>query len=630
MLQIIRDRAQGFLAWVIVLLISIPFALWGINEYIGGGGEVTVAKVNGNEISQQALQRELFRQRQQIQQALGGRLDPALFPEERLRSQVLEQMIQRELLIQAAQNSGLRIADAHLGSYIRSAPDFQQEGQFSPELYERILSREGMSPGMFEISVRQDLLTAQLQAGLILTTFSTGHEQDAYRRLLGQQRDVGFVVVPLQRFEEAVEVSEEAVERFHEENGDLFRLPERVSVDYLELSVDGIAAGINVGEQELRERYEAQIANYRKPEERHLRHILLAAEPDDSDSAVAARKQADELREQLLAGASFEELAKEYSDDPGSAESGGDLGFLSPGMLDAAFEKAAFSLEQGALSEPVRSAFGYHLIRVEAVRGGEVSPFDEVRGRILDEVKRERAGQQFYEQAEQLANLAYEFPDSLEEAAVRLGIEVQTSEPFGRQGGEGVFADPRVSAVAFSEEVLESGYNSEPIDISNDHQVVLRVRERFPAARRPLAEVREQIEARLRRDGAVDEAQQLADAMLARLRSGESPEAVAQAEGLEWKRVTAERTGDELPPALAGSVFAMPRPVAEGGPAFEQTALPGGDQAVLALYGVKEAAAEEEPVGIELARAAGEAEFDGFLRDLRARGKVVISKREEE
>lgn len=629
MLQIIRDRAQSWIAWVIVLLIIIPFALWGVQSYLGGSGETHVAEINGTKISQRDLQVAFQQQQQRMREVLKENFREDMFPEKRMRMQALQGLIQRELMLQAATESGLYVGDAALVNAIHDIEAFQQDGAFSQELYQQLLARQGMSRSLFETSMRRDMVLQQYYAAMARSDFATAYERELQQRLKGQTRDLGYLTVSYSKFLDKAEVTDEAVEKFYTERTELFRTQETVTLDYLELSVAKLMEGVPVDEAVIKERYEAQKDNYRTPEQRRASHILIQVAADaDEQTEQAARSKIDELYEQIKGGASFADLAKKHSDDPGSAAQGGDLGFFGVGIMDPAFEKATFALSPGGLSEPVRSSFGYHLIKLEEVKGGGTKSFEEVREAIGNEIKRESAEKVFYEQAEQLANLSYEFPDSLNEAAKQLAMEVKTSPALPRSGGAGIFANPKLMETAFGEDVLQRGNNSEVIEVSPDHLVVLRINTHTPSARQPLEEVRANVVQRLKEEQARAQATDKALEALSRLRGGAQPEEVAEETGAEWKRLEAvTREQSEVNRMVLNRAFAMPRPASPEQPSLEKIQLGRGDQAVIVLYNVKdgEPGAEEQPSQQpSLQMANGEASFAALLQAIRARSEIDI------
>lgn len=634
MLQFIRERAQGWFAWAIITLIIVPFALWGINEYFSGGKNIAVAKVDGAEITPQQVQMAYWQQRQRYQQMLGAAFRPEMFPEEKMKQQVLQDLIEHELVVQAAGRAGMRVGDPQLAATVRGIEAFQLGGEFSRDQYERVLGAQGMPPAVFEHRLRRDLVADQFSSGVTQTAFATDYDRRQYLRVSTQSRDMGYLMFPVERFKDAVEVNDEDLATYYDAHAPDYLQPEQVRIAYVELDVDAIAAGIAVPDDELHQRYEAQKENYRATEQRRARHILITVEPGaDEATEAGARTKAQELLDQLRSGGDFAALAKQHSQDPGSAGQGGDLGFFGRGVMDKAFEDSAFALAPGEVSEPVRSAFGYHLIKVEELKGGDTKPFAEVRDQILAEVRKEKAEQVFYDKAEKLANLAYEHPDTLQTAAEALQLEIKESDWFSMKGGKsGVTANQKVIGAAFSDEVLKEGNNSEAIELTTTHLVVVRTRDHKEANQPPLAEVREQVMAAVRAQKAAEKVRQMAeDAAKALREGGRKPEELAQELGITWQRnEQLTREGRAVAREVMDAVFAMPRP-AQGSPTVKPVALANGTQAVVVLYAVTDGdpakleAADLEQAGQSLARAEGQAALDGVMAAVRARAEIRVN-----
>ncbi|MCW8828802.1 MAG: SurA N-terminal domain-containing protein [Gammaproteobacteria bacterium] len=630
MLEFIRKRAQGFFAWLIVGGIIVTFALFGVNEYFSGGGDSSVAKVNGQGISQGRLDQAYFQQRQRLEEMFGGNL-PEMFTEKMLKQQVLSQLIAQEVMVQAAMDNGIRVSDAQLATIIRSVEAFQVDGKFSRERYEQLLRNQGQTPASFEAMVRRDILTAQFESGYRDTGFVTRAEEDQLLRLSTQQRDFGYLQVALAPFEQTASVTDEEVEQFYRDNADRFVQPERVRIDYLELKADELGSAVEVDEETLRSRYEAQKINYTNPEERKASHILIqAAEDAPGEQVEAAQQKAEALLQRIRQGEDFATLAKEESDDTGSAQQGGDLGFFGRGAMVPEFEEAAFALGKGEVSELVRSPFGFHIIQLVDVRGGEVQPFSEVREDIRKEFQAEQAAQRFYDMAEQLANLTYEHPDSLQLASEELGLPVQTSDFFTRQGGTGVARDSKVIAAAFTEDVLSRGNNSELIELGRNHSLVLRINEHQPEQQRPLEEVRAGIVTTLKRNKARAEAEKLAASLQQKVIDGESPEKLAETDWVSWHEVKSHsRNEQEVDETVLERAFSLPTPTEEA-ISSANVALRSGDQAVILLYGVTDgdpdSASEDErrQVHEQLLRAESDAVAQAVMDGIRSRMEITI------
>ena len=588
MLQGIRDRAHGYIAWIIVILICIPFALWGVQEYLGPDPNVAVAEVDGEEISLFDYQTALQGVRASLNRQFPGQDVSRVFGEAFIRDRAMEGLVRERLIARAAADAGFVVSDEQLAGAIRSAPAFQRDGAFSTEEYEYALRRSGMSPGRFEADTRRRLLEAQWRDALVVSAAVAENRARRLAVLESQTRAFSRLVVPAGRFAGA-EVGEDAIASRYEENKDAYLSPEEVRLRYVVLARDDLAAEIEIPAGTIESHYESRKAGLTLPEQRRVRHILIADE-GGGDEALA---RAESLRARILAGEAFEDIAREASDDPGSGASGGDLGYGGRGIWLPPFEEAAFSLGVGELSEPVRTDFGFHLIRVEDIRESRSRTFDEAKSEIEQEYRNDRAEQLYFEQVELLSNLVFEQPDNLDDAAEVLGLTVEESGYLSRRGepGHEVLGDRAVIAAAFDEDVL-AGNNSEPVEIDGYRTVALRVEERREPRRFTLDEVREEIVASLRAEWAADEARALGVDLLGRLRAGEGRDAVAG--DLAWSE---ERTVGRREPGLEGAVrvvlFSMPRPGA-GAVTYDGVSLPNGDFVVLALDGVIEDEAEAE------------------------------------
>lgn len=630
LLQVIRDQAKGWIAWTIVILIAIPFALWGIQSYFDPSPQVTVAEVNGTELSLQAFQRAHYQQRRRLQSLLGEDFDVNTLDEGRLRQQTLAQLVEEELLIQAGRESGLAISEQQLAERIHSLDVFRENGRFSPERYQQWLQSQGFTTGTFERGLRRTLLSGQIYTAVAETALVTPRELNEMLRLQGQKRTVTRLTIPAARFSK-VEVSEEAVRDYYREHRSGFVTPERVSIRYLELSRAALAQDIEPDDEELRSYYEARKANFVVPEQRRASHILVQLDAEaDEDAAAAARAKLAALERELEQGADFAALAREHSQDPGSAKRGGDLGFFSRGTMDGALEEAVFSMSPGEVRGPVRTRFGLHLVKLTEVQPASTQSFEEARPEVLAEYRREQADAVFAEQAERLANLTFEHPVTLSVAAEALGLEIKETGPFSRDGGEGLASHPQVVAAAFSPEVLEDGYNSETLELGGDRVVVLRVEERDPSRQRALDEVRAEIVATLRAEAAREEARALGRELIAELRAGADAETLAAAHELQWtQRSVLARDTDAVPRELAEAVFAMPRPAA-GEVAYDGVATASGDFVVLALHEVVDGRPEEatpeqrRAVRTALLREHGQRAFEAYVRALREGADIVV------
>lgn len=630
MLEYIRERAQGWFAWAIVILLVIPFALWGVNEYISPETKVNVAVVNGKDITDSEFQQMYQQQRARLQAMLGDNFSPALFDDARMKTDVFENMIEREVILNHAAKSGMHVGDARVGAEIRAIPAVQSNGEFDKELYDRLLKSQGLTVPRFEQIVRNDILLQQLRAGITDTAFVTQPEVDALIRLREQRRDIGYARVPVARYLEEVKIEEQAVAQYYKDNQAAFRTPEQVSVDYLELTVDDISTKQPpITEADLHQRYEERKADFSVPEERRARHILIQVGADAKPAEVdTARKKLEDILARVRKDEDFAALAREFSQDPGSAKEGGDLGYFGRGVMDKAFEDTVYSLQPGQVSEPVRSAFGFHIIKLEEIKSGQGKPFEEVRAQLERDLKRQRAEEQYFAQAEQLANLTFENADNLEGASKSLDLPIRNTGLFTRDHGEGIAAHPKVRAAAFADDVLGAGHNSEAVELAPDHVVVLRVKEHKPADVLPLDQVREQIQNTLRLEAAKKKAQEVGRALIAQTEKGTEIATVVKEAKLDWVRAgVIDRTAPNVDRAVIDEAYALAQPVA-GKPVIGGASLPSGDFAVIAVYDVKDA----DPTAVEvtarqaahdaLLRSRAEDEFTAYVKELKAAAEI--------
>lgn len=589
MLQFIRERAQGLIAWVIVILIIIPFALWGINQYFRGGSEQPVAKVNGNGIPQRDFQLAYQQERAFRQSLMGDNFNPALMDEDTIKKDALNRLIRTEVLAQAAISKGYRIGDDQLGQTITGLAQFQNNGKFDTELYQRLLNARGMTPDVFEASLRRELLANQVLQGFTDSAMVMDYELDDLLRIKEQQRKIGYMTLKADDFLDDVDVTEDEIREYYESHLDRFDVPERVSIEYLELSADALAQNIQVDDETLRKLYQEQAANFTVGEERRASHILIKVEKDAVEQAVEdARAKAQDLLARIRNGEDFKELAKEFSEDAGSAPAGGDLGYFGRGMMVKPFEDKVFSMDVDEISGPVRTPFGFHIIKLTGVKPGHKKTFEELRSTLERDYKQRKAQEQFFEQADMLADMTYENPDTLSVAANALKLPVTTTGLFSRHNGQGIAADPKIREAAFSTDVLESGYNSEPIEIEQNHLIVLRIKEHKATSTRPLDEIKDQVIILLQRDKAKQAAEKAGQDILKRIGGGESVELVADEMKLEWNKTGfIERTDASITPEIVRAAFTLPKP-AGSTPVNNGFMLSTGDYAIVSVYEVRD------------------------------------------
>ncbi len=631
MLSFIRDRAQGWIAWVIVGLLIIPFALWGVNEYVGNSDKLVAATVNGTDIGQREFQQAFYDQRGRMQQMLGGQYDAQLF-DPQIKQRVINELVDRELLLQNADDMGFRVSDQTVVAAIQSIDAFREGGAFSVSLYQQQLQTQGQSPTAFERYVKRIMTAGQLPDGLASSAFVTDAELDAVIRLEQQQRDLQYFVLNTSQFQDESLADDAAINSYYEQHTDRFLTAEKVRVEYVELSVAALKSDEEPSEEELHEFYDTNQSQFSVEAERQASHILIQLEEGADETAITeAREKAEGLVARLNAGESFEKLAKENSDDPGSAEIGGDLGYFGRGLMEPDFEEVAFSLKLDEVSEPVLTSFGYHIIKVTGIREKEVKPFADVRDEILAQFQNDAAERQYFELAEQLTNQAYEVPDSLSETADELGLELKQSPFFERRGGTDVFANPRVVAAAYSDDVLSQGFNSEPIEVGENHVLVLRLLEHQKADRRPLSEIKSQVRQSLIQEKAREAAKAAGEKALQQLEAGESAETVSKALSVDWKGAGAvTRETKDHDAQIIKQAFRLTRPSSPDSPRYSGVVLNSGDYAVIRLNKVVDGdpaamdVAERETLKRRLAGEQGANAQLHLISRLKADAKVIV------
>ncbi len=584
MLQFIRNRAQGTISWIIVGLIIIPFALWGINNY-ENEATVSVASVNGVDITQREYQNEYQRERSRLQSMYGENFDIALLGEQRVKQEVVDRLVETELLYQKGVDEGFRVSDVQLNLSIQGIDAFQGDNGFDGERYRRALSMQGMQPAEFEDYYRRALFVDQNQTGIINSSFSTAKEIETLFRLSEQQRELSYLIVPLDQFMEKVTVDDETLKSHYDANKERYEIPEKVSLQYVELTMDDVAKSIKVTDEQIRELYEDRLSELTEEEQRRASHILILVDEDTDDAS--ALKKIEDLSRRIKSGEDFAKLAKEFSQDPGSAELGGDLDFFGKGVMDDAFEESVFSLSKGEVSEPVKSSFGYHLIKLTDVRGGKTKPFEDVKAQLKEDIVQQKAADLFLDHAETLANLTYENPESLDAVASELGLSINKTALFSRGQGEGIAQNPKVNSTAFSEDVLGERNNSEVLEIANDRLVVIRIDEHKDSSIRPFEEVKEEILKELRRAEALKLVKLEGEKLVVDMKGGADGEELADKNSYEWNEpgfVT--RNSQEVDRSILEYVFKAKKPE-DNKKVISGVELSSGDYAVTVISGVK-------------------------------------------
>jgi len=629
MMQFIRDRAQGWFATLLLGFLCIPFALWGVQSYLDASGFIEVAQVDGDGIGLPEFRQAVDRARSVLEAQLGEQaagIDAAVH-----RREVLDQLVRARLIRHHATRSGMRVSDAMVATEITRLPAFQADGVFSPALYQERLRYSGLSRRSFEEQLREELVASQFRQGVIQGTLITPSERETVARLRAERRDIALVQLDVDAFAQQVEPSEEDLRAWFEAHPERYQGEPSATVEYVSLAADDFAAE---GEPEpgvLERIYEENPARFQQSEARRVRHILVRLAQDADEAVVQkARAEAQALRERILGGEDFSTVAEKESDDPGSARSGGDLGYFARGVMDAAFEEAAFSLPEAELSELVRSAFGFHLIRVDAIRPHTVKAFADVRAELLSEWRREQGERKYFEQLERLETLAFESGDDLQGVADALGLEVQRNDDFRTSTAKGALTSDAVILRVFDQEFAATGLLSEPIEVGSNRVVVLKVLESRPATRLNFDTAR----ARVNQDFGAAEARrrvvERGQELLAAVRAGSELAGLLRAGESLRELDGATRNHPELPRAAARLAFRVPaQRVAGEGPQAVSTTTGAGNfiLAVVTAVHAPQAVTPEMLAVLDLsawADARAAAEWDHVQAELRRRAEITI------
>ena len=513
-------------AQVILFLLMVPFAFFGVDYYFrGSAGEGTVATVGGDKITQAEFADSMREQGDQMRRQLGTNFDPAMFDAPEVRFALLDLLINQRLLTSKARAEKFRVSDSQLQQFIAAIPAFQEEGKFSPDRYRQLLASQNMSPPMFEQRMRQDLIVGAVQEPVASANIVARPSALKYLGLLEQQREVAVAPVEVEPFLKDITIDEAQAREFYDKNPTAFQTPEQAKIEYVLLTQDALTAQAAVDPSEVKKQYDANVKQYTAPEERGAAHILIPVKPDAKDDVkAAAKKLADDVYAKAKANpAKFGELAKEYSKDPGSAEQGGDLGNFGRGAMVKPFEDAVFAAKAGDLLPPVLSDFGWHIIKVTGVRPARTQPFEEVKAQIESELKKQKAAQKFATSADQFQNLVYEQADSLNGVGKVLDLKIETTPLITRSQAQALgLGNPKFVQALFSPESIQGKRNTEAIEVAPNTLIAGRILEYKPAAPRPFADVKDEIRNQLQRKGASELAQKSGSEKLKLLNAGKS------------------------------------------------------------------------------------------------------------
>ena len=627
MLDAIRERSQGWLAKVILGLITIPFMLWGVESYFNksGGGDV-VAKVNGDSITRQEFDRAIKGQQQEMRASMGAAYNAALFDDPKIRQGVLDGLVSQHLLMAAAKQAKLVVSDTQLATTIGGLPGFQENGQFSQSRYDQVLRQQGMSIGEFENRVRQELLVSDMRSVFSAPGLVPGNVVVSFLQAYEQKREVSLATLSPEQFMPQTKVSTADIQRWYDSHKAEYTLPAQARFEYVVLSQAAMANQMLVSEAAIQQYYQQNAAKYREPEQRRASHILIAVgAADDAQKRAAAKAKAETIYQQLKTSpARFAEIAKRDSTDAGSAAQGGDLGWFARNAMVKPFSDAAFALKEGQISAPVLSEFGYHIIQLTGIKPAKVQPLAAVKTDITAELQNQQGGKQFADVAETFSNQVYEQSDSLLPVAKALKLTVQTSGWITRKGGEaaGILNNPKMITALFSDDVLKNKRNTEAIEVTPGTLASARLLDYKPAALQPLETMRAAIEAQLKRTQAIALAAKQGQADLVQLRTGKEP-------GVKWSafmNVSRQQAGT-FPLALLEPVF---RADVKALPVYVGAADANGvytlARVTRVLAPVPADVVKVKAVQNELSQVMAQTDFSDYLTSLRSKAKIEIQK----
>ncbi|WP_417594685.1 SurA N-terminal domain-containing protein [Oceanospirillum sp.] len=556
MLQNIRDKSSSWVVKVIVGFIILTFAMFGLDAIVGaftGGGD-EVATVNDSKISRYELEISTQRQVRQVLSQMGPDADPSELNENLIRQRALQTLVNREAALQAAEDGGLTVSELQIDRLILATPEFRgPDGQFSADQFQVMLRNVGLAPRQFREELRKDVLINQLQGGVSLSEFMPEKYIRQVIALDSQTRDLRYIALKADQ-QKGVSVSETEIETYYQNNQSSFALPERVKLDYIQISQDDFISDTEISEEALQSAYASYQQRNATQASYYASHILLDTDSRSEEEAVA---ELESIKTRVEQGESFAALAKEFSEDVGSSADGGKLGLVEPDSFDADFENALFALEEGGVSEPVVTEFGVHLVYLDKKETVKQASYEEMRPTLLADLEAKEAADKYLLMTEELANASFASQD-LQEPASELNLTVKSTDFFSVQGGEGVASHPAVVRAAFSGLVKEEGSNSDLIELDDHNAVVIRAVDVKEPSIRPLVEVSEQIRQTLMVEKQVAAVEKVATELIEKAEVSDLAEAAKASNHAVTSAEAVSRVSQEVPRAVVQQAFAQP------------------------------------------------------------------------
>lgn len=611
------------LVQIVLLLIILPFAFFGVDSYRHAGDTDGPASVNGAEITKQEFETALRQQQDRMRQMLGVNYDPAMFEKSEIKQAVLDNLIAQKLLIERAKSVGLTVTDQQIAQVIAGIDAFKADGKFDQSRYVAALSGQNMTPLSFEARVKEDLVGQQMREAYVQNGYMSNTSAGQVIAINEQQRVVSVAKLSLASFMAQVKVDDAAVKAYYEANAKEFQIPEQARVEYVIFSSQGLHAKAEVKAEEVRKYYDEHRAEFSAPEQRQASHILIAV------AATAPQAEQDKAKakaEQLLAQvkknpAQFADVAKQNSQDPGSAAHGGDLGFFGRGMMVKPFDDAVFALKSGEISELVKSDFGFHIIKLVAVKASSATPFDAVKDGVANKMRQQKAADGFAEMADKFSNAVYEQSDTLKPAAQLAGTQIEQSGWLVKGVAAGDLWSPRMLEAVFSDDVLKNKRNTAAVEVGANTLVAARLLEHKPAAVRALNEVQEVIKQKILREKALDMAVKQGTMLLGQLTQGSKPELVWSAA----QTVSHAQHGD-LDVALVRQIYQANSAKL---PQFVGAEAKSDGYLLVRVDAVKEAAKPDEVKRgryvQQLRQMVGDEMFQAYLTEAKSQAKIKMN-----
>lgn len=620
MFDFVHERKR--VVQVVLALIILPFALWGVDSYQNSGDVGVLATVQGTRIGQAEFEDALMQQRRRMQELAGADFDPALFDRPEFKRSVLEGLVTQHLLLANAKETGLTVSDEQIAQIIAGIGAFQKDGRFDKQLYEAALRAQGMTPSLFEYRVRQDILNRQLTDAYAQNGFAAATTADTLIRLNEQQRVVSVATLGVEQFLKQALVSDAEVKKYYEQNPQQFQVPERAQVEYVVFSADALADKIEPTAAEIKGYYDEHLNEFSTQEQRQAAHILIAVAAQASAAEKqAAKQQAEQLLADVKAApAKFAALAKKHSQDPGSAANGGDLGMFARGMMVKPFEDAVFSMKVGQISDLVQTDFGYHIIKLTAIKPAELQPLKEVSALIEQRLRAQQAADKFAELAERFSDTVYEQSDSLKPAAELVGAKVVSGLWLSRDQQPGEPWTAKALEAVFSEDAIKNKRNTAAIEVKPNTLLAAHVTAYEPASLRPFAEVETGIRKLLQHRAALQLAEEQGKQIVAKLQAGENNKLLWKT-GLKLSR--AQRS--DLDPALLQQIFLADTSKL---PAYVGVADAKSGYVIARIDSVKDVEsidpAKRERYAQQMRQVTGEALLSAYLTDAKSGADITI------